>query len=217
MKKTITNFDDYFNNKTKDERGADCYSATTSAHTERTSLGKSVRGQYKSYSEKFLAEQEDIKRRCLVAIMEGRSLSDVGVGGMLLLTDGRSTLTSAPKLSSSSSSSTKSWSPVDPDADIVVERESNGSSVGSQANVIAPYRDVNDDDACTNAFGSGRRGVYGGGIRYFTPDNSFYRSEGGTGSELTELEESEEEEYEKGLDGEGCAPEEEEMEIEEHH
>ena len=224
MKKTITDFDDYYpknnnnnnnNNNRKNERGgSDCHSAATSAQTERTSLGKSVRGQYTSYSEKFLAEQEDIKRRCLLAIMEGRPLSDVGVGGMLLLTEGHSSTTAVPKTSSSSSTSSKSSGPIDPDADIVAERDSCESRGGSHANVVVPYPEVNDDDVHTNALGSARRGVYGGGVRYFTPDNSFYRSEGGTGSEMTELEESEEEENEEGNGVEGYAPVESGMEME---
>ena len=42
---------------------------SNASETSRTSLGKSIRGQYKSYSEKFLAEvDEEKKRQCLLAI-----------------------------------------------------------------------------------------------------------------------------------------------------
>ena len=61
--------------------------------------------------------------------MEGRPLSDVGVGGMLLLTEGHSSTTAVPKTSSSSSTSSKSSGPIDPDADIVAERDSSESRV----------------------------------------------------------------------------------------
>ena len=220
MKKTITDVDGYLkvgSNNNARGGGDDCRSDATSARTERTSLGKSIRGEYKSYSEKFLAEQEDIKRRCLLAIMEGRPLSDVGVGGVLLLTDGRSssTTTSVPKSSFPSSSSSMSSCPIDPDADIVVERKDCGSRGGSHSNVVVSYRGTTDDDFQASALGSARRGVYGGGVRYFTPDNSFYRSEGGTGSDMTELGESEVGGSDGGDIGEGYASMESEMEMEE--
>jgi hypothetical protein len=52
--------------------------------------------------------------------------------------------------------------------------------------------------------------VYGGGVRYFTPDESYYKSEGGTASDVdaAEIEEEEEEDLEE--DSEGYAQEEEE-------
>ena len=150
MKTTITDVDGYLKDGSKNNArggGDDCRSDATSACTERTSLGKSIRREYKSYSEKFLAEQEDIKRRCLLAIMEGRPLSDVGVGGVLLLTNGRlSSTTSVPKSSFPSSSSSMSSCPIDPDADIVVERKGCGSRGGSHSNAIVCYRGTTDDD-----------------------------------------------------------------------
>ena len=44
--------------------------STTASETSRTSLGKSIRGQYRSYSEKFLIEVDEEKkkkRQCLFA------------------------------------------------------------------------------------------------------------------------------------------------------
>ena len=265
LKKIITDDDDDDNvdriaKKKKDKRleGGDFTTSCTTltiAETERTSLGKSVRGPYKSYSEKFIAIQENLKRQCLLAIMEGRSLSDVDYhgngdnddygGGMLLLTNGPAT---------DSSSSIRG--PVDPDPDInptrrltiasssthtttsnyhsssnksksvndVVTWKSGvtGGSVGmsrSRATTIggvnsAPgiLEQVNDEmtKAPSVALGSARRGMYGGGVRYFTPDNSFYKSEGGTQSDTFEEneeesdydEEDDDEEYEEDEDDE---------------
>merc|ERR1719232_316399 len=60
------------------------------AGTERTSLGRSIRGPYKSYSEKFLAEQEEERKQVLLAITEGRPVPDAyaNTRGQLLLTAG---------------------------------------------------------------------------------------------------------------------------------
>jgi hypothetical protein len=59
--------------------------------------------------------------------------------------------------------------------------------------------------------------VYGGGVRYFTPDESYYKSEGGTASDVdaAEIGEEEEEEEEEDLeeDSEGYAQEEEDSEV----
>jgi hypothetical protein len=54
--------------------------------------------------------------------------------------------------------------------------------------------------------------VYGGGVRYFTPDESYYRSEGGTASDV-DAAEIEEEEEELEEESEGYAHKEEDSEV----
>lgn len=266
LKKIITdNDDDYVDRIVKkkkhkrlvfnDEEGGDFENSCTTltiAETERTSLGKSIRGPYESYSEKFIAIQENLKRQCLLAIMEGRSLSDVDYhgdddddddgGGMLLLTNGPAT-----------DSSSSIGGSVDPDPDINLTRRltiASSSTYASNYRSSNKSKSVNDvvtwksgvtcgsvsmsrrraittggvnsapgvleqvNDEITKApsvaLGSARRGTYGGGVRYFTPDNSFYKSEGGTQSDTFEEigekidydEEDDDEEYEEDEDEE---------------
>jgi len=258
LKKSITD-DDYVDGITKkkkqqhkrnnEEEGGDDFTTScttlTIADTERTSLGKSVRGPYKSYSEKFIAIQENLKRQCLLAIMEGRSLSDVDYyhgngdnddgGGMLLLTNGPTTdssssirgpvdpdpdinptrrLTIASRstyASNNHSSSNKSksvndvvtWKSGVTGGSVVSMSRSRATTIGGVNSAPGVLEQVNDEmtKAPSVALGSARRGTYGGGVRYFTPDNSFYKSEGGTQSDtFDENEEDFDKEYEEDED-----------------
>ena len=155
-------------------------SASTADQTDRTSLGRSTRWPYKSYSEKFLAQQDEEKRQCLLAIMEGRPLllldgTDApAVASTLLLTNGGATEQHHHRV------------PIDPDADIIPSTSSrsgcnsddwksgttqfenstcHGGDMATRTTMGESYR---------SSRGSARRGVYGGGVRYFTPDYSLY-------------------------------------------
>lgn len=128
----------------------------TSSDTAHTSLGRSIRCGYKSYSEKFLAEQEAIKGNGLLMLTNGPmdapsdySSNASNAGGLLQLTNGVSTMS-------------------------LVEEEKSSSTV------------------------SNKRGVYGGGVRYFTPDKSY--SEDGDEESDKESEESDEEEEKSASD-----------------
>ena len=186
------------------------------ANTSRTSLGKSVRGPYKSYSEKFLAQQEDEKKRYMMAIMEGKPLDDFGYNGNanaggegapLLLTDG-STQGTVPTTRSG---------PVDPDADQTLSStdysgttsmsQSYGSGYVSQdCSASAPNltTTANEDDfknkSTVTLESQGRRGVYGGGVRYFTPEKSY--------DEFDDEDETEEEEEDTTTEDEDFSEEE---------
>ena len=262
LKKSITD-DDYVDGIAKkkkqqhkrnnEEEGGDDFTTScttlTIAETERTSLGKSVRGPYKSYSEKFIAIQENLKRQCLLAIMEGRSLSDVDYyhgngdnddgGGMLLLTNGPTTdssssirgpvdpdpdinptrrLTIASRstyASNNHSSSNKSksvndvvtWKSGVAGGSVVSMSRSRATTIGGVNSAPGVLEQVNDEmtKAPSVALGSARRGTYGGGVRYFTPDNSFYKSEGGTQSDTFDENEEDsdfDKEYEEDEDEE---------------
>ncbi|KAL9187653.1 hypothetical protein ACHAXT_006031 [Thalassiosira profunda] len=163
----------------------DAPASDASQATGRTSLGKSVRGPYKSYSEKFLAEQEEDKRQYLLAVAEGRPLPQIGYGSAqggaqgetLLLTDGSPTGTARGG---------------DPEADL----ESNEASYpGAEAS--GNQRELHKSVSAL----SDRKGVYGGGVRYFTPDEeedeSVDESEDGSDDGTTEEDEdfAEEDEY----------------------
>jgi len=173
---------------TESSQTADFNESSTTCDTGRTSLGKSVRAGYRSYAEKFLAEQECEKKQYLLAIMEGRPLDDFGYnavkagsaggdgeGKPLLLTDG-STMGS-----------------VDPDADrtMVSSRVSSHRDTTSQggstlaSNASSYDTSVNESEESKKSSvkqKSTRRGVYGGGVQYFTPQQS-YREEEEEGSE----------------------------------
>jgi len=92
--------------------------------TEHTSLGRSVRCGFKSYSEKFLAEQEAAKQSTLLQLTNGDGVD--GAGHLLQLTNGE-VLSSVDEATLESSK---------------------------------------------DSMGSDRKGVYGGGVRYFTSDNN---------------------------------------------
>ena len=94
----------------------------SSEATDRTSLGRSVRCGFKSYSEKFLAEQEADKQSTLLQLTNGDGVD--GAGHLLQLTNGEAL-----------------------------------SSVG-EATL----------ESSKDSMGSDRKGVYGGGVRYFTSD-----------------------------------------------
>jgi len=131
-------------------------STDTSVQTSRTSLGKTIRGTYKSYSEKFLAQQEEEKQRCLLAIMEGVPANELNVygndnvvGKQLLLTNG----------------SDHYDGPIDAPSEYGDETTTSGAST---------YNSKDDFEKSRNTVASNRRGVYGGGVQYFTPDNGKY-------------------------------------------
>jgi len=200
-------------------------STTCTNNTERTSLGKSIRCGYKSYSEKFLAQQEDEKKRYLLAIMEGRPLDDFGYGGagnnvgcagvgvggegQLLLTDG---------------STTTMVLTVDPSADRSIVSSRNGESTaqggnghtGTSTKSSSYSTSVNTSVPELKKQQSARCGVYGGGVRYFTPEKS-YREEDedegtdeGTEDRSTDNEDFEEEDDEDYTQDDSQEQEEEE-------
>jgi hypothetical protein len=143
MFKPIKDETDHYSDVKKKSCGS-----VTSDTTAHTSLGRSIRCGYKSYSEKFLAEQEAFKGNGLLMLTNGpidapsyHSSNASNSGGLLQLTNGVSTMS-------------------------LVEEEKSRSAA------------------------SDKRGVYGGGVRYFTPDKSY--SEDGD-EESEESEESEEE------------------------
>jgi hypothetical protein len=155
-------------------------SASTADQTDRTSLGRSTRWPYKSYSEKFLAQQDEEKRQCLLAIMEGRPLllldgTDApAVGSTLLLTNGGAAEQHYRRV------------PIDPDADIIPSTSSRSGCISDDwksGTTQFENSTCHGGDMATrttmgeshrSARGSARRGVYGGGVRYFTPDYSLY-------------------------------------------
>jgi hypothetical protein len=124
-----------------------------SSETDRTSLGRSVRCGFKSYSEKFLAEQEAAKRNTLLQLGNGADVDRVG--HLLQLTNGE-----------------------------VMSVVDEGTLESSKAK---------------DSMGSDRKGVYGGGVRYFTSDNNDDESEDHSSHEDRSEEENESEE---GLDEE---------------
>jgi len=155
------------------------HSTANTKYTDRTSLGKSVRGEYESYSEKFLAEREEDKRRYMLAIVEGRPLPDDDcyrpsdtIGGRLLLTDG------SPSPSPHGNNRNRGRRPVDPDEDRCPS--SSRSRASASGGILTVYGSTTDDCSSGNdelkksahTIGSNRQGVYGGGVRYFTPDDN---------------------------------------------
>lgn len=158
LSKEINDNDDY--KKTKH----DDYSTAT----EHTSLGRSVRCGFKSYSEKFLAEQEADKQSRLLQLTNGEGVDRAG--HLLQLTNG----------------------------DVL-------SAVGEA---------TLESSKASTGMGSDRKGVYGGGVRYFTSDNNDDESSDHHSDE-SEAEEEEEEEsgvnvYEE-FDENYCDEEQEEM------
>jgi hypothetical protein len=127
-------------------------SLSSEANTAHTSLGRSIRCGYKSYSEKFLAELET-----------GKS------NGVLMLTNGP---TDAPSYYSSNASS--------------------GGGLLQLTNGLSATSIVEEEKSHSTV--SDKRGVYGGGVRYFTPDKSY--SEDGD-EESNESEESDDDNEEK--------------------
>jgi len=197
------------------------HSTANTKYTDRTSLGKSVRGEYESYSEKFLAEREEDKRRYMLAIVEGRPLPDDDcyrpsdtIGGRLLLTDG----SSSP--SPHGNNRNRGRRPVDPDEDCCPS--SSRSRASASGGILTVYGSTTDDCSSGNdelkksahTIGSNRQGVYGGGVRYFTPDdNDDAPSEVSEEEDSTEDEDFEEEEEtydEENAYGERSEEEEEE-------
>eukprot|EP00578_Thalassiosira_sp_NH16_P012325 CAMPEP_0181120052 /NCGR_PEP_ID=MMETSP1071-20121207/23936_1 /TAXON_ID=35127 /ORGANISM="Thalassiosira sp., Strain NH16" /LENGTH=882 /DNA_ID=CAMNT_0023204653 /DNA_START=215 /DNA_END=2863 /DNA_ORIENTATION=+ len=184
---------------TQSTYNSDSVETQGTAHTDRTSLGKTVRGSFKSYSEKFLAQQEDEKRRYLLAIVEGRPLDNFGynapaipggTGGQLLLTDGSTMGAAAPPPPSSSGL------PADPDADatacseygesrltsfnksdasgwITTTTEYTGATTAHETDGTTTDDKQEEFNKSRKSISSGRRGVYGGGVRYFTPEKSY--------------------------------------------
>ncbi|KAL7437395.1 hypothetical protein ACHAXH_008679, partial [Discostella pseudostelligera] len=173
--------------KLLDSSAASASACSTADQTDRTSLGRSTRWPYKSYSEKFLAQQDEEKRQCLLAIMEGRPLLlENGAGAdpssLLLLTDGGNEYCRT--------------GPIDPDADIIPSSGRSGCNYDDDdwRNSSAQFSSTSVTATATNGMleesqrsfysklhggstshrGSARRGVYGGGVRYFTPDYSQY-------------------------------------------
>lgn len=113
--------------------------------TEHTSLGRSVRCGFKSYSAKFLAEQEADKQSKMLQLTNGEGVD--GAGHLLQLTNG--------------------------DVLSAVDEATLESSKASAS------------------MGSDRKGVYGGGVRYFTSDNNDDESSDHHSDESEEEEEEE--------------------------
>merc|ERR1719232_2089431 len=132
------------------------------AGTERTSLGRSIRGPDKSYSEKFLAEQEEERKQVLLAITEGRPVPDAyaNARGQLLLTAGPAA------------------GPVDPSArsesgyDESTRASSGGNGTAAGSRGGGARSTASDLRKSHRTLSSNRKGVYGGGVRYFTPDSA---------------------------------------------
>jgi len=135
------------------QKAQHCDSSET--NTERTSLGRSVRCGFKSYSEKFLAEQEAAKRNSLLLLCNGADVD--GAGHLLQLTNG------------------EVMSAVDE-----ATLESSKDSMGSD-----------------------RKGVYCGGVRYFTSDdnNDDDSEDDISGEDRSDEVEDSEEELDKETDG----------------
>lgn len=160
--------------------------------TSRTSLGRSVRGEFQSYSEKFLAQQEEGKRQYLLAIAEGKPLPPdsyyaQSAGGQLLLTDGsagsvgtgsRVSGTADPSAQGSVEGSSASASAYDETALTATEytgyagTQCTGASGTARSGGAASSKGAGRSGRAQEEFQrSDRKGVYGGGVRYFTPDN----------------------------------------------
>jgi len=170
FKPILNGVDHYSDVKKRNHISSDV--STTSTATTHTSLGRSIRCGYKSYSEKFLAEQEYEKKQGLLMLTNGESMDAPG---------NKQSNTAAPLLQLTNGVSTLS----------LVEEEKS--------------RSTSSDKSSTNS--NARRGVYGGGIRYFTPDRSYEEDE-----ESDDEESSEDEE--KDYDEEDNGPSEEFIEVE---
>ena len=169
--------------KTSDHVSADDSFSGTS-RTSYSSVGRSVRQGYPSYSKRFLAEQEEHKRRLLLAMAEGKPLpnpydqDDGAKGRMLLLTDGR-------RVS------------VDPsrDQDTLPKIDEERVNVTFQMETTAhAEEDFEKSKELGKSFGtleSNRKGVYGGGIKYFSPHSEEESSEGSDSYEEEEVESTE--------------------------
>lgn len=179
------------------------YSTTSSTgsstvQTDRTSLGKTIRGTYKSYSEKFLAQQEEEKQRCLLAIMEGTPLDQLNIYG----NGGGSGGDSGPQLLLTNG-------PVDPEADIPSQYDGETATTTDGESTFCSTTKVDESfKKSSHTMGSNRRGVYGGGVQYFTPDNGKYDDD--EDEEEDEVEESEEEDDDIGCSDDEDFEEEEE-------
>ena len=142
MYKTINNHLEEYS----DEKKSSQLTIASDADTAHTSLGRSIRCGYKSYSEKFLAEQEAAQSN-----------------GLLMLTNGP---VDAPSYHSSNAS--------------------NCAGLLQLTNGISTMSVVKEESHCS---ASNKRGVYGGGVRYFTPENSYSED---SDQESEESEESDE-------------------------
>jgi hypothetical protein len=156
MYKPIKNGVDHYSDiKKRSSQGSQA-----SMETAHTSLGRSIRCGYKSYSEKFLAELEAGK-----------------YNGCLLLTNGP---IDAPSYHSSNAS--------------------NGGGLLQITNGVSTMSIVEEEKSRSAA--SDKRGVYGGGVRYFTPDKS-YSEDGDEESEESEESEQEDEKHGDFIEVEG--------------
>ena len=156
LKKTITNDDTTPDGKAASTAlvvkhrppGDDSASAASTSGTSRTSIGRSVRAGFASYSEKFLAERDEERKAALVAIREGQEVDIYGGAPVprkvLALTDGP-----IDEGDEDGSARSRGSASVDPDADHASGKHDRSASGGFNT--------------------STRRGVYGGGVRYFTP------------------------------------------------
>lgn len=166
LSKEINNNNDY------EYRTNAQHTDSSQADTEHTSLGRSIRHGYKSYSEKFLAEQEAAKQNTLLQLTNGTGVD--GAGHLLQLT--------------------------------------NGETLGAVDEATL--------ESSKDSMGSDRKGVYGGGVRYFTTNNddddesedhssdeeTFEEGGGVEDGEYGEIEEIEDDESEE------CVEEDEEQE-----
>jgi len=159
--------------QTTSDHGSEADSFSGSSRTSRTSLGRSVRQGYQSYSEKFLAEQEEHKRRCLQTMAEGQPLPNPhhqdarAVGGRFLLTDG----TRVAIDPSGDRCALSGMSKVDEESTCFTSKVETATYTEEE---LGKSKELGKS---SGTFESNRKGVYGGGIKYFNPHNEEESSE----------------------------------------
>eukprot|EP00970_Alexandrium_tamarense_P003685 scaffold595_cov182-Alexandrium_tamarense.AAC.4 len=168
MTKPILDKNDTGASKYKDKASSSQIS-TTSTATTHTSLGRSIRCGYKSYSEKFLAEQE--QERCQMLLTNGEA-------GPMPPSSQRLMLTAVDP---------------EPSAAALLQLTNGAMSVLDEGEGEDKSRSTSSKKSSNS---DARRGVYGGGVRYFTPDKSYDEDSEDRLSVEEEEEDTEEEVFE---------------------
>lgn len=168
MTKPILDKNDTGASKHKDKASSSQIS-TTSTATTHTSLGRSIRCGYKSYSEKFLAEQE--QERCQMLLTNGEA-------GPMPPSSQRLMLTAVDP---------------EPSAAALLQLTNGAMSVLDEGEGEDKSRSTSSKKSSNS---DARRGVYGGGVRYFTPDKSYDEDSEDRLSVEEEEEDTEEEVFE---------------------
>jgi len=145
---TVDHYSDVPKNKSSSN---DNESVTSDAETAHTSLGRSIRCGYKSYSEKFIAQH-----------MNGAA------NGVLLLTNGTTNSSNNNNASSG-----------------LLQITNGTTSSSSNNNNMSYIQEEGEEGSESTPASEKKRGVYGGGVRYFTPDKS-YSEDGDEGSDEEE-------------------------------